>query len=625
MKSLKMLRALAITLFTAFLVTGCGGEGPYESFSLAMDNLAGEGQWSDKGHSTGFFGGVLTVEGVVVKSEVGNLEIATVELKKPLEKEKLQAVIQATDWKEQKETTIAEGLILKGVKRVTKNGEIGYDELNLEGLALAAADANAISGPAGFLKATRVAKAGYKNFKMKVSGDTALDFLSAQMNANGLSFDAEPLAGLDIIDPSGMATVFSSFSAKNLSFKDMTLDIARNEASGKPGAMKFALGGLEQKGLRGPFRAADALALTNLTFSFEIGEGGPPATFSLASMNFNEIDVSDYQNTVMPVILAAYSEGGNLDDAVNGAQTFADFFVSSASLKDGSVKGLDFKIGNIVSMKLAEATITGPMTAGTVSPRQATAVTGLEIILPQSPEGLGEDALELYQFGQDFGLSTFVMDIVSEGSYDAATGRLTSNTSKISLRELMDMSLAINMGGLTAERLEALKGVTLDNALIALMDPVGVFGALSIENIDLTLNNQGLVERIYAYAGKTKLNGAPVENVKDMAAGAVTIGLAAQGSMYLANPEGLSTSLSTFLKDPKSLKITLRADPPLSFAAAQEFSGDQNALLNSLNLSVAANGEADVQPLRFNIPLAPADLSQMDDDELEEYLEGDAE
>jgi hypothetical protein len=271
------------------------------------------------------------------------------------------------------------------------------------------------------------------------------------------------------------------------------------------------------------------------------------------------------------------------------------------SLKDASMKGFDFNVNNMIAMKMAEARFSGPLTAGSIAPKGQSSITGLEFILPESAEGLDEDSMELYQFGQDFGMTRFVMDMASESAYDTATGRLTSTVSKLAVRDLMDMKISMNLGGLTTERLNVLKTVTLNDAMLALMDPAGIFGEMSIENLDLNLSNLGLVERIYTYVGKTKLNGAPVENVKAMASGGAKIALAAKGGEYLQNPEALGNSLAAFLNEPKTIQLTLKAEPPLSVISAQSYGGDADKMLNSLNLTVIANGETGVAPLRFNL------------------------
>ncbi len=624
MKSTKVLRAALAVLFAAVLMTGCGGEGSYESFSLAMDKLAGEGKWSDKGHSTSFFGGDLTVTGLTVTGENSDLEVAELKLAKPLEKEKLKAILDAPDWKDRKEAELAKGLVLKGLKRTVKQGEnivltTTADEVNFTIIRLAAADSNAASGPAGFLQALRIGKVGYANLKGLSNGEKSdLEMTLARLEAEALAFDAAPLPGLDALDPSGLASAVSSFSAKNMTFKDMSFTINRLEGAPEgPGKMTFALASWDQKDLKG-FRSAANWTIAGLKF---VLEGEPQnMNFALDSLILNDLDMTEYLDKIMPIALAAASEGSDPYNATSGLQTFADFFVSPFSLKDASMKGLDFTVGKVIGLKMAECLWTGPLTAGAIASKQASAVTGLEIILPDSPEGLDDDALELYQFGQDFGQSRFVIDAVSESSYDAAAARLTSDLKKFAVKDLFDLSFTMNMGGLTSERLNAMKATKLDNILMVLMDPESVFGDMSLENLNLNIQNQGLAERIYAYAGKTRLNGASADEVKNMAVGFVSLGMAAQGSVYMENPDTLTNSVTTFLKEPKNLKLSIKPEPALSFAAAKAFAGDRNALLNSLNLTLSANDESGAAPLRFHLPLAPADLSQMSDEELEEYL-----
>lgn len=626
MKSPKSIRALLLVFFAALLLNGCGGGDSYETFSLAMDTVAGEGKWSDQGHSTSTFGGELTVEGLTVNNaETGeSLEITTLVLKKPLAKEELQAIIDAKDWKDRQETAIAGGLVLKGVKRTMKTGDDGtftttLDELNLENVSLTAADSNAMGGLAGFLKAARIGRAAYSNLKgVSAGGNMDMETSLAQMNAEGLAFDAEPMTALEALDPSGMAAALSSFSAKSLSFKDMAMTGSKKgEEAGK---ISMNLASLDQKDLKG-FRAASSWALSGLKFAFEDDENN--VSFGLESLALNEVDMNDYINKFMPLIIASATGEEDVENLINSMQTFADFFVSPVSMKDAAIKGLDLQINKMFGLKMAEAAITGPLTAGAIAPKQSSTVTGFEFILPESAEGLDPQLMDLYQFGQDFGVTRFVLDMAADSSYDAATGRLTSNVSKFTIKDLIDIKMVMNFGGFTDERLTALKGVTLDNAFMALMmNPEGVFGDMSIEDMDLTFSNMGLLERIYAYVGQAKMDGATADQVRDMASGAAGMALAAQGGEYLQNPEKLGSSLSAFLKEPKTLRITAKAEPPLSVISARAYEGDSNKLLNSLKLTVIANGESGVQPLVFNLPQAPRmNYEEPEEEMLEEGAE----
>ncbi|UQZ89924.1 hypothetical protein C4J81_12165 [Deltaproteobacteria bacterium Smac51] len=625
----------ALFIGAACLVAGCSGSGDnaYETFSLAMDKLAGEGKWSAKGHSTSFFGGDLTVEGVTVnmEKEGQTFEIATVELKKPLAKEELQSILDAADWKDRKETKLADGLVLKGLKRSWKQkgdatATSSLDELNLESLSLTAADSNAMAGLPGFLKAARIGKASYKNMKgtsTSPGGTIDMEMGLGQMMAENMAFDAPPLEGLDELDPSGLATVISSFSAKSISFKDMSMKMGQTEKSDEKSTMTFSLAGLDQKDVKG-FRSLSSLTVTGMKFNMEGND--PQMTFGLESMSLNEADLTEYIAKIMPAIVASATGETDPEEAINNMQTFADFFVSPFSLKDMAVKGFEFSVGDLITIKLAESKVNGPLKAGTIPDKQQSTITGLEIILPEDPKHAEGEAAELYKFGQDFGMTRFVVDAAGEATYDPATGKLTTTTTKLVIKDLLEATGGLTINGLTAERLQVLKDTNLNAIFMVLLSPESIFGDIALDNLDITYTNKGLVERIYAYVGKTELDGAPAEQVQTMAAGAVSMGLAMQGSQYMENADVLAKSLTAFLQDPKTIRITLKPEPPLSFTSARAFEGDQNKILNSLNLTLIVNGEEGATPLRFNLPERQAptynleDLDDMTDEEWEEYL-----
>lgn len=636
-KSTIVIIALVLIVAAAFLIARqSASSDAYETFTLAMDNLVGKGNWSDKGHEISG-ASALVVNGVTIRLAAApkpaqveaaqpaegqpadgaeskaqtsaassrTIEIASIEIKKGLSKATMENLLKTQDWRNQKETKIAESIILKGVEhKMPVPGEAEPVNLNIEtvtlgSVALAASDDKAPQGRAGYLKALRVEKFAYNNFRASAKNEDAVfDALIAEVNAEGISFGEESFLGLDAIDPSGFSTVMSSMTMKSASIKNMTMNFSDKKEEVK-GTMLIS--SIEEKDAFGA-GSIGYLGMNGIGFSLT-DKNNFPVEFKLDKVAVNGFDMTAYMKKMTPVFVAAAVDPANAEDLMGEMQTLGDIFVSPFSLKDMSISGLEVKVDNVPLVKLAEASVVGPYVAGQVPAGQKSSLKGFEITLPGDEKAAGGKLKELYEFGRKFGMTNFVVEAEGEGAYDPATGLFSSRTTKFSIKDLVDITANIEFGGLTTDRIEVLKGIPMKTAFVALLNPEAVFGKMSFNKFNLKIVDHGLTDRVMKIAAM-EAEGKEDASVEEFKAGVIEIinqQVKTQGALIMENSTALSNSLTSFINKPGSLELNLAADPALSFQSVMSMEGDSNKILNSLNITLSANDEK-ASAMKFTIP-----------------------
>ncbi|MDL2259970.1 hypothetical protein LJB99_03740 [Deltaproteobacteria bacterium OttesenSCG-928-K17] len=638
MKTKASLTLLGAMLLSIAIFIGCGtsSKEAYESFSMIMDKTVGAGKWSAAGHEDQLKDGTLIVKGLTLKlppvelppalsalEEDGDdqapakvertVNIATVEVKNLASKATVQSVTSLADWRGQKETKLAESLLLKGVSHQVPLGsdvmEMSIEEIQLLNPVLGASGAGAPEGLAGFFKAYRADRLAYKNFKMAgLSNDAKIDLLASEMSADKIAFEGEPYTAFDALDPSGMTGMMMAMSCQNAALKNFSMNMEAIDEEDKA-KIVISIDSLEQKNSKG--MAIGSLKANG--FKFEI-TGTPsdhdaafmfPMLISLDSYTMNGLDMSAYFEKMAPVFAAITTDPEEASELLTKVQTLGDLFVSPVSVDDLSMTGFKMSLGEALSIKLAEASAVGPYKAGQIPASQKSSVKGLEIILPSDAKFNTGSTKNMYEFGRQFGMTHFVINGEGVGSYDPKTGLMSNSTTNLSVKDLFSLKGGIEMGGLTKERIDTLNGTPMQMGLFALMmDPAAVMGDISLNSLNIKLDDQGLTERVMAYAaakaaaeGGTKVE---LEDMRKITIASVQTIMDTRGKEVLANPEVLSKALVDFYTKPKSLELSLKAEPHLSFKSAMSFGLDQNAILNSLNISISANGEK-ADALRFDI------------------------
>lgn len=645
MKFKKPLAALAAALFAAAFIVSCGSapkEG-YDTFTLIMDRLAGTGNWSAKSHDES--SGTLTVSGLAIKlpalavpaapaaegttaegaeaqpAAAGrDLEIATVEIKKLLDKKSVEGILASNSWKDRKETKLADSVTLKGVAHKMPFGEatstVDLEELNLGALTLAAVGADGPEGLPGYLRALRLGSLAYKNFKVQSqAAEAVVEVLAASVKAEGVAFEGEPLPGFEIIDPSGMFGAMTTMTLKSAEMKDMSINFKDADGANK-GSMTLAE--VREKDVKG-MGAIGEMAMKGFKFDLT-DEKQRQTVMTLEEITMKGFDMSRYMQKMAPFMAASAVDPDNAAEMLGELQTIGDFFVSPFSVDEMAMRGLEMKLANYFTIKMAEAKVAGPYRAGEIPLSQKSSVSGLEIILPEDGDMTDETVKDIVEFGRNFGMTRFQIEAEGEGKYDPATGTVTSSTTKFEIKDLADFTAQFELGGLTPERLEKLNQTPLSMISIALMMPDAVFGDMSFNGFSLKLANKGLVERSFDVAAK-KENTTGAELRQKTKTDLETM-LNLRGAELLKTPAQLSKPLVDFLDKPEVLEISLKAEPPFSLKSVMAMGGDKTRVLNSLNIRLSANG-AEAQPMVFSLggpaqAYGPGDLEDQLDDEDEE-------
>ncbi|MDR1920245.1 MAG: hypothetical protein LBS31_00645 [Candidatus Adiutrix sp.] len=619
-----IIAALVIVAVLAIIAGRSASGDAYETFSLAMNKIAGEGKWTAGSHSASLFSGLLTVDDLKVDlPENGALTIASLALGGALAKGDLADLIEAGAWRGAKELKIADKLNLTGIKITNAELKLNYDlaELSLESPALApAAQGGELSGPVSFLKAFKADSLVYKNF----SGAAALpedngqmEFGAGEVRAVGFSFAGKPIAAFDSLDPSGLLSSLSAFVAKEYGVKNMFINLSGEFEGNAPTKIAISLDEALSKN-EALLRSSDSSVLRG--FKVEVESEELKAVGALAEMTTAKLDADAYVDKLSTVMAAAVksSDANQMESALSDLQTLGDLFVSPIGFDDMTMKGLEINLSDLISFKLAEASVVGPFKAGQMPVSQKNSLKGLEVKLSENPDNPRDEGRAIYDFGRDFGLTVFRANGESEGSYDAASGLFAIRANNFKVDDLAEFSAEIQFDGLTPGRLEVFNNTPLNNPLAFILNPEAIFGEASFNGFSLKVKDLGLRERLYQYISRTDDSFDGPEDVKNQATAALAA-LENQSAGSLNNPADLRQPLTIFLENGGGLEVKIKADPPLSVQSVQNMGADPNRILNSLGITFVADDKA-FAPLNFAADPPAGDLSSMTDEEMEQLL-----
>ena len=639
----------------------------YDTFTILMDKMVEGGNWSTEGHKIGE-DSTLIVTGLNFtikksmattapqepKKETGATEtgadtkkyktlesknepvapplflvgnIATVEIKKGLTRKDLEAAFASPNWVNKAGIHLTNGITLKGfgLKYTLNSGsvlaQLKVDDISLKGLSLRAADAATLPGPAGFLKALQVDNFSYNNWALTAE-DFGLEYKIAMMEVTDLNFSGTPLLALNTLDPSGLATALSAFSAKNSSTKDVNITL-KNTAPGKSGEVIISIAQVEDQDIQrakiGELKILGA-KLEVRNFDMNEDENIQPLVFSVDKFNLTGFDAQDYMNKLVPSLinLSAAVKSKNIlkiFDSMSSTMTVADVLFGSYSLDTMGLTGLKLNLGDLLSIELAEADSKLPFKAGILPTASLSTICGLVITLnDDQSKAVGEFGTELYNFGQKFGQTRFEINSEAVTKYDAKTSIFSTKGTKVTVKNLFELHFDTTISGLTTTQLESLSKTPLPAAAmtIALVSPTPIFGDIALEQANVNFINQGLVERTLKFAhamlSEDVDSAISFEDFKKTLIAGMADNVKAPNTLYLVNGEVLAEALSTFLAQPKSLELNLNPSPLLNAKSLADTikNRDINTFMNSLNLTIKANGK-DAPALKFNVPTPTGD------------------
>ena len=607
-----LILALAALAAMLYVVNRPAATDPYESFTLAMDRLYGPGQWSAQGHE-GSSGG-LTVKGLKLPLSLGSgddaqpliLNADSVFIKKLPPKSQMEKLVSLANWQGQPETLLAELLRFQGL-RVQGGGDfktkMEIEELNLESMKLAQAGSSGPAGEAGFWKAFRLGAVDYKNLNITVKAPEAEASAVVESAAfEGLGFGGDMPRGLvslleSGLDPTGDLKVLGGLNFKSLKAAGLKMDFQglAPEAEFQAG---LSLDALEETNVQA-FKSVGALKLTGFKSRLTDDEG-QVISLNLAEFSLRGLEAADYLTKLLAGLAEVKDSPESAQILLAGQFTLADFFVSPISLEEMTLTGLDLDFAGLATIKLAEMKAVGPYQAGEIPASVKSWMRGLEINLPGDPQaGPDTPGRDIYELSQKLGRNAFSLEAEVEGAYEAGKGLWTTRLNRFSVRDLFDLSLGISWGGLTLNRLEKFKQTPLSALYLAALNPGDLLGDSSFEAFNLKYTDQGLVDLIFNLKAAEEDGRITGAELKDRTIAQAGLMLMIGGAQYLKNVEALSRPLLNFLKAPGSLEIDLKPAQPLTFLnAASTLGGEPLAILDALNITISANGEAG-SPLRF--------------------------
>jgi hypothetical protein len=552
--------AVAALVIAAFAVFRTPADfASYESFSLVMDRLSGPGQWSAQSHEESANG--LTVQGLTFPAssslvfrteEEGREGQATVDsilIKKIPGQKRMGKFLGLTDWKNQPETSFAKAVRLEGFH---------WRENRPEG---------------------------------------------AEIKIEEMSLEGLKLARTTPDDPAGEAGFWKALRLKALDGKNFRLTAPEPEAG-------LSLAALKVTDLRA-LTAAGALTLTDLQGRLTSGQG-QKFSLNLAGTSLSGLDLTDYINKFLAGLAEMRDNPEGAEALLAGQFTLADFFVAPVSLTEAALTGLEMDLAGLALVKAAEIKAVGPYRAGEIPASAKSWTTGLEISLPGDPQAEpGTPGRDIYEFSQMLGRTDFTLEAETDSVYEPRTGQWTSSLSRLAVPELFDLSFSQTWSGLTGDRLEKFKNIPLAVFYLAALDPDGLLGDTSLNALNLKYTDLGLVDIIFNFQAKEE-EGVTGAELKQRTMAEIGMMLAVVGDRYLKNPGDLSRPLLDFLNSPQSLEIDVKAAPPLTFAGLQGLDTEPSLILDALNITFSANGQAG-SPLRFAPGLSDPGLETQDD------------
>jgi hypothetical protein len=608
-KAIFIIPALVVLAAVAYLASQPKGPDPYETFTLVMDRLSGPDQWSDQGHEHLRDG--LTVRGLALimtpegRPEGPPIAVAadSVFIKKPASKSQAEKILSLADWRDQPGLSLAEAVRFRGlsIRETSHAGEvdIAIKEMNLDGVKLAQASKDAPAGADGFLKALRLDSLSYKNFRLDLKGpegEASADMESASFEDLSLGGDIPP--ELAALEADALFRHLAALSVKSLKARELKLDFSGLTRE-SPLKAALSLASLEGKDIKA-LKAASALTLDDFKSGWT-DDQGHDYTLDLAGASVRGLDAADYLGRFLAGLVLAKDNPDRAEALLNSHFTMADFFVSPISLEEASLTGLNFDLAGLASLKLDEFKSEGAYQAGEIPPAAKNRVKGLKISLTGDSEAkAGTPGRDIHDFIRVAGRNAFDLELDSEITYEAQTGLMTHRLNNLASRDLFDLSFDFSLGGLTTDRLERFKKLPIGAFYLAALNPGDFFGDASFNALNIKYADHGLVDIIFNFKAQEEDDVTGAE-MKQRTMAETDMMIAVMGGRYLKNTEDLRRPLLDFLKAPRSLEIDLKAVPPLSFPMVQDLGLEPMAILDALNITFSANGQAGA-PLRFMSP-----------------------
>ena len=203
------------------------------------------------------------------------------------------------------------------------------------------------------------------------------------------------------------------------------------------------------------------------------------------------------------------------------------------------------------------------------------------------------DEPEMTAWREGTGYDEIRATYVAQGSWDLASGELDAPTNTLTLENMGQLNIDMNLGGYTPQFVDSLQGLTKDmnsgdeqRMQAASMQVMGLVSQLTFGRFVVKFQDGGMTDNLLEYYAAE--NGATRAELVAQANGMAPLLLG-----QLQAPElqaEVADALKTFLNDPQSMTISLSPDAPVPFPVLMGAAMSSPAeLVRALNASVTAN------------------------------------
>ncbi|MDR1656254.1 MAG: hypothetical protein LBT47_01695 [Deltaproteobacteria bacterium] len=595
---------IAVGLGAYFYVGSRADKEALDTFSFLMDKTIGPGRWTTGQVSYTLSSNLMTASEVTIKLDhldaafTEPVTIETVEIKNGLKQPELDALLALADWRNQADRHIADKVTFKGVTWKHNFESELFDSsialITLEGLDLVASGADNSPGVLGFLKSSRIQRLLAEN----------LTFSSTSIKQDGFfSIAASKIEETDLRlspdDPpfDGLAGLLFNINSTRSSVTGLTSKLKMEEEF-----INLSLGEQVLSGAKN--LSFEAINFNDLTLTSNLKLTTEDEKYLELKMKFNQLNMYDvdflpFLKKFEPILTA--EDSSSIEESFEEIYVLTDLLTLPYSLGKSDGQGLSVTISDQIMLSMDKATFIGPVKAGEIPPSLRYSVTDLKIELPTKANGTFTD--DLYNFGQTFGQSTFVINYDAQSTYEPTSGTLTlTGKPGLKINDLVTFSGDLTLTGLTQEIVDQMSEIPISRIEEVLTLPIE---KVSLTHTRFEIIDESLTNKILGYYAKS--TGESPEAIRMLAATGVE-SLAETLFNRVENAAELGSNLADFITEPKRIIAEINPNPALNIVTAMEAPSPAD-FQNSLNATLTIN---DLQPLVLKF-INPASINLNDE------------
>ncbi|MCB8837525.1 hypothetical protein [Aurantimonas sp. VKM B-3413] len=319
--------------------------------------------------------------------------------------------------------------------------------------------------------------------------------------------------------------------------------------------------------------------------TFEGVSGSTEEGWTVKRVPISDVDVTekDTHTTITGISVEGVQLVGTNAADVPAAMKFSDFYFDKATVGELNVEEKGKQIFNLSDVSIAN-TIGGD---GTFS-----SDVDLGTFTANFANGDPEAAKTMHDIGYD----TLTGTVGGSASWDPQKGVLNLDPFEIDVENAGNLSFSYGMSGYTPAFIESMKQMQAqmssgpEGKQAAGMAMMGLMSQLSLNSADLAYTDDSLADKLLTYYAQQ--NGQTKEQLVDQLTGMMPVFLG-----YLQNPDfekQVSDAVTTFLKDPQSLSISIEPGQPVpAMQIMGAAMGAPQTLPQVLSMSVSANSADD--------------------------------